>query len=89
MRAGWRDPSSMSWRLAARVDPEMVALALVVLLALAALLAMPSGSPSGNTENRSPDPSSDPRSSRSVTPNGMPEVAVSLAWPSQTELDST
>ena len=89
MRTGRPDPSSISWRLAAAVDPEMVALVLVVLLALAVLLTMRSVSPSNNTENRSPAPSSDPRSSRSVSLIGPSEVGVSLLWPSPTELDPT
>ena len=45
MRGGRDDPSSFKWRLAATVGPEIVALALTILLALAVLLAVQFGSP--------------------------------------------
>lgn len=70
-------------------DPEMVALALAILFALAVLLAVRLDSPFGNADNLSPAPSSDPRSSRSVPFSGMREVRGSIRWSGPTELDPT
>jgi hypothetical protein len=82
-------PSSFRWRLAATVDPEVVALALAILFAFAVLLTVGFGSPSGNAENGSPGPPSEPRSSRSISIIGMREVRVLTVWPWLIELDPT
>lgn len=70
----------MRWRLAAMVDPEMVALALAILIGLAILLVVRLGSPVG-AENRSPNPSSEPGSSGSISVIGTREVGASSPWP--------
>ena len=73
-------PSSFRWRLAATVDPELVALALAILVAFAVLFTVGFGSPSDNAENRSPSHPSEPRSSESLPVIGMREVGASIAW---------
>jgi hypothetical protein len=83
MRTGRSGPSSIRWRLALALDPEMVALALTILFALAVLLVLRPGSPSSNPENRSPDPSFESTSSRSVPWFGVSEVAASIEWPGE------
>ena len=87
MKTRRHDPSSIRWRLAATVAPEMVALALTILFVLAVLLAVGFGSPSGNAENRSPDPSSEPRSSRSISVIGISVVGAAIGWSCLTDLD--
>lgn len=89
MRTGRGDPSSIRWRLAATVGPELVALALAILFALVVLLVIRVGSPTGNDENRSADPSSGPRSSGSTSMIEMAEVGASSTWSWLVEIDRT
>jgi len=56
------DPSSIRWRLAATVGPELVALGLVILLAVAVLVVVRLP-PAGDPDRRSPQSSASPGAS--------------------------
>lgn len=82
------DPTSIRWRLAATVGPEMLALALTILFALGVLIVVRPGSPSG-AENRSPDPSSEPSPTGSTSVGRLPLPTAPIAWSWPKELDPT
>jgi hypothetical protein len=76
MRKG--DPSSIRWRLAAAVGPELVALGLVILLAVAILLVvrLPLA---GDPGRQSPQPSASPGASAWNLDHAIPhEQSLSL-----------
>ena len=79
MTDGRGGPSSSRWRRVVTVDPEIVALAFTILIALAILLVLRSGSPTG-AQNRSPDQSTEPGSSGSISFIETPVVGGSIGW---------
>lgn len=56
MRMDQGDPSSIRWRVASTVGPEMVALALVIALAISILLIVRLGSPQDDVDVSRPSP---------------------------------
>jgi hypothetical protein len=69
MRRG--DPSSIRWRLAAAVGPELVALGLVILVAVA-LLMISRHAPAGDPDRQSPEPTASPAASAWVPARASP-----------------
>ena len=73
MRRG--DPSSIRWRLAAAVGPELVALGLVMLVAVG-LLMISRQDPAGDPGRQSPGPSASPAASVWVPVRASPLEVV-------------
>lgn len=86
MRWSSDQPASLRRRLAAAVSPEVVALALAIVLTLLIVLVVKPGPLAGRSGDPSTSPSAAPRPSATLPVTGARPVAVLVAVPRRSGL---